>query len=147
MRIYEVPAEMKKDERGFSIVELLIVCVVIGVIASLAVPHLQKGIRASENGNMYATLKTISSAEVDFYQKNGRFGRLAEVNNILSNSLGTSSPPDIVHGKFVVSMVPATPTDVELKDTFVITATRNVAGEGVIYVYKVTGSGIDPIFP
>ena len=138
---------MKKDERGFSIVELLIVCVVIGVIASLAVPHLQKGIRASENGNMYATLKTISSAEVDFYQKNGRFGRLAEVNNILSNSLGTSSPPDIVHGKFVVSMVPATPTDAELKDTFVITATRNVAGEGVIYVYKVTGSGIDPIFP
>jgi hypothetical protein len=90
---------------------------------------------------MYASLRTLSSAQVDFYQKNGRFGRLAEINNILSNSLGTSSPPDINHGKFVISMVPATPTDPELKIGYTITATRNIAGEGVIYQYELTQGG------
>ncbi|CAN5511939.1 hypothetical protein BH10ACI2_BH10ACI2_22210 [soil metagenome] len=132
---------MKNSERGFSLVELLIVVAVIGVIASLAVPHLQKGIRATENGNMYATMRTIASTQVDFYAKNTRFGRLAELNSLLSNSIGSPSGNDMTRGKFLISMVPATPTDVELKNGYTITATRDVTSEGVIYKYEVTQLG------
>src|SRR5947209_5679011 len=127
---------LKGRKDGFSLIELLIVVTVIGIIAALAVPMLQKGIRASENGNMFASMRTISSTQVNFYSQNGRFGRLSEINNILSNSIGTPSGTDVTRGKFTISMVPASPTDVQLKDGYTITATRNVTGEGVVYQYQ-----------
>jgi len=109
---------------------------------------LQKGIRASENGNMFASMRTIASTQVNFYSQNGRFGRLSEINNILSNSIGTPSGTDVTRGKFVLSMVPATPTDAQLKDGYTITATRNISGEGVVYEYQLTQAGeIQQILP
>lgn len=130
-----------KSERGFSLVELLVVVAVIGIIASIAVPHLQKAIRATENGNTYATLRTVASTQMNFYSQNNRFGKLNEINNILSNSIGTQIGDEIHRGKFIFEMVPATPTDAELRVGYTINATRNVAGEGVIYKYEVTQTG------
>lgn len=130
-----------KKESGFSIIELLIVVVIIGIVASVAVPALQKGLRAAENGNTFATMRTIASTQVNYFSQNNRFGRLIEVNNILSSSIGTNSGNDINRGKFVFSMSPAVPTDLELRNGYTITATRNVAGEGVTYVYELTQGG------
>jgi len=133
---------IRGKNEGFSLIELLIVVVVIGVIAALAVPMLQKGILASENGNTFASMKTIASTQMSFYSQNGRFGRLREINNLLSGSIGApSGTDDINRGKFVLSMVPAAPTDAELKDGYTITATRSVTGEGVIYEYELTQAG------
>ena len=131
----------KRSERGFSIIELLIVVLIVGIIASLAVPHLQKGIRAAENGNMFATLRTIGSTQVSFYAQNSRFGRLSEINNVLSSSLGTMVGNELDRGKFALTMTPAAPSDTELKQGYTITATRNVASEGVIYVYQLSQTG------
>ena len=130
-----------KGEGGFSVIELLLVCVVIGTIAAIAIPHLQKAIRAAENGNTFSMMRTISSTQVNYYSLNGRFGRLTEINNILSSSIGTQIGTDIIRGKFTISMAPAAPTDAELRNGFTITATRNVASEGVIYVYELTQAG------
>ncbi len=131
----------KKRERGFSLIELLLVVTVIGVIAVIAIPHLQKAVRAAENGNMYATLRTVSGQQVDFYGRTNRFGRLIEVNNLLSGSLGANSGNDVNRGKFVLSMVPAAPTDTELKNGFTITATRNIANEDQVFVYQLNQTG------
>ena len=131
----------EKGERGFSLVELLLVVVVIGIVAIIAIPHLQKALRAAENGNTFATLRTVAGQQVDFYSRNGRFGRLVEVNNLLSGSLGTNSGNDVNRGKFVFSMVPATPSDTELKNAYTITATRNVTSENQVFVYQVTQTG------
>ena len=130
-----------KRESGFSLIELLIVVVIVGIIASVAVPALQKGLRAAENGNTFATMRTIASTQVNYYSQNNRFGRLTEVNNLLSSSIGTNSGNDINRGKFVLSMSPAVPTDQELRNGYTITATRNIAGEGVTYVYELTQGG------
>ncbi len=133
---------MKKErEGGFSLIELLLVVVIIGIIASLAVPWLQRGIRAAENGNAFATMRTISSGQVNFYSQQNRFGRLIEINNILSGSLGTPSGNNINRGKFVLTMTPAVPSDPELRVGYTVTATRNVAGEDAIYVYELTQAG------
>lgn len=130
-----------KSEGGFSIIELLLVCVVIGIIAAIAVPHLQKAIRAAENGNTFSMMRTVSSTQVNFYSLNSRFGRLNEINNILSSSIGTQIGNDIVRGKFTFSMSPAVPTDSELRNGYTVTATRSVLNEGVTYVYEVTQAG------
>ena len=86
-------------------------------------------------------MRSVSGQQVDFYSRNGRFARIVEVNNMVSGSLGTNSGSDVNRGKFVLSMVPASPTDVELKNGFTITATRNVASEGQMYVYQLTQTG------
>lgn len=130
-----------RRQEGFSIIELLIVVVIIGIVAVLAVPALQKGLRAAENGNTFATMRTIASTQVGYYSQNDRFGRLSEINNVLSQSLGTTSGNQINRGKFVFDMTPAAPTNSELRNGFTITATRSVAGEGVVYKYELTQTG------
>lgn len=131
----------RANQRGFSLIELLIVVVVVGIVASLAVPALQKGIRAAENGNAFGSMRAISSSQVGFFSSNNRFGRLAEINNTLSGSLGTVVGNQINHGKFVFEMAPAAPTDAELRQGYTITATRNVTGEGLIYKYEIDQTG------
>ena len=130
-----------RHESGFSLIELLLVVVIIGIVASLAVPALQKGLRATENGNTFATMRTIASTQVGYYSQNNRFGRLSEINNVLSQSVGTTTGNQINRGKFVFDMAPVAPTNAELRDGFTITATRNVASEGVIYKYELTQTG------
>lgn len=132
---------MNRRESGFSMVELLVVVVIVGIVASLAVPALQKAIRAAENGTTFATMKTMASTQTGIYHQSGRFGRLNEINNLLSGGVGTLMGNDIYRGKFVISMVPPVPTDLELRDSYTIEATRNVAGEGVIYKYEITQAG------
>jgi len=139
---------MRGKQNGFSLIELLIVVTVVGIIAALAVPMLQKGIRASENGNTFASMRTIASTQVGFYSQNGRFARITEINNLLSGAIGTPSGTDVIRNKFTLSMVPASPTDTQLRDGYTITATRNMAGEGVVYQYQLTQAGeIQQILP
>jgi prepilin-type N-terminal cleavage/methylation domain-containing protein len=131
----------RKGDGGFSVVELLIVCAVVGIIAAIAVPHLQKALRATENGNTFATIRTVASTQVNFFSQNNRFGRITEINNLLASAIGTNSGNEVIRGKFVLAMTPAAPTDAELRNGYTLTATRNVAGEGVVYVYQVTQTG------
>jgi len=129
----------KSNEQGFSLIELLIVCVIIGIVAALAVPFLQKAVRASENGNTFASMRAISSTQVGFFQRSGRFGRLTEINNLLGNGLGTPSGNDLTRGKFLFTLEQT--TDAELRERYTILATRQVTGEGQTYQYRITESG------
>jgi prepilin-type N-terminal cleavage/methylation domain-containing protein len=133
--------DMSKDNKsGFSLIELLLVVAIIGIVAALAVPALQKGIRAAENGTTFATMRTISSTQVGYFSQNNRFGRLTELQNVLSNGLGTTAGERVVRGRYIFEMNPVSPTDAELSREFTITATRSVADD-VIYKYELTHTG------
>jgi len=130
-----------KNIAGFSLIELLLVVVTIGILVAMAVPKLQQTVRMAENGQTFATMRSISSTQVGYFSSHGRFARLTELNNIMSGALGTTRVNEIDRGKFVLSMTPAAPTDLELKDGYTIIATRNQANETIVYIYKLTESG------
>lgn len=114
-----------KKEDGFSIVELLLVVVIIGVISSIAIPYLQKGIVAADNGNAVASMRVIISSEVGYYAQNNRFARLNELNSMSQNSLGRTSGTSLIRGKFTFVLSPdPNPPDADLRNGFTITATK-----------------------
>lgn len=138
---------LRNKQSGFSLVELLLVVVIIGIITALAVPALQKGIRSAENGTTFATLRAISSTQVMFYSQNNRFGRLPELQQIMGNGIGVTTGDRVVRGRYVFEMTPVTPTDGELATEYVITATRNVSDD-IVYKYELTQTGkITQILP
>ena len=134
-------------EQGFSIIEMLLVVVIVGIIAAMAVPAYQKGMWAAENGSAFGTMRTIASTQVTFYSQNSRFGRLDEINTALSNGAGIIVGDKLVRGKYVFEMTPPVPTDDELVTEYVITATRDVVGDAM-YQYELTQTGrIVQVYP
>lgn len=126
------------DERGFSVTEILVVCVVLLVVSTLAVPSLQKALLAGESGHVYATMRTIQTMQATHYTQNGRFARLSELNTESGDTLLTNSGGQLIRAKFAFATVPPSPSDAQLRNGYQIRATRTV--DGVLYSYVLTQS-------
>jgi prepilin-type N-terminal cleavage/methylation domain-containing protein len=68
-----------RKEQGFSLIELLIVVVIIGVILALAIPGLQRARRYAQAGSAIQSLRTITTAE-NLYERRFRvYASLADL--------------------------------------------------------------------
>lgn len=130
-----------KKQSGFSLIELLLVIVIIGVLATITFPFLYSAKNAAQNGNAFASMRTIASSQVSYFSQNGRFGRFDELNSAQMNGLGTVTSNVLTRDKFTFTMTPGTPTDAQLRSGYSITATKSVSGSELPNVISLTQTG------
>jgi prepilin-type N-terminal cleavage/methylation domain-containing protein len=103
----------RTKQKGFSLIELLIVVTILGIVASIAIPNMYASIRTANEASAISSMRIINSGQATYQSTigSGDFGTLNNLRSqgIIDTVLGNA--PNIKSGyRFTLSTNPRTPT-------------------------------------
>ena len=88
------PAVMRNKQKGFSLIELLIVVAIILIIAAIAIPNLLRSKMAANEASAVGSLRTLNTASVTYSTTYG--GYPGGLTNLSPATPATSTSADLV---------------------------------------------------
>jgi prepilin-type N-terminal cleavage/methylation domain-containing protein len=136
-----------KQERGFSLIELLMVVTIMGILSVIAFPVLHRARQRAQAASAVQALRTVGSGQLLYERKHSTYGTFAQLlsENVLDPALTTGTRSDylfnlVVAGTGKTYTITATPlVDATQSDYFFMDTT------GVIRFNK--GSAADVSSP
>jgi prepilin-type N-terminal cleavage/methylation domain-containing protein len=126
-----------KNQKGFSLVELLVVVIIIAIIAAIAIPNLLASRRAANEASAISTLRTYHSAEATYQATTGNsthYGNETDLAGLVDAILATNDPTKSGYA-FALSVDGTGPTD---STNYCATATPSSQGSTGTRVFGIS---------
>ena len=137
---------MKKIQKGFTLIELMIVVAIIGILAAVAIPAYQDYITKAKLSKITSTLDPLKIAIQTYFNENGNMlvFNQTEINRLNNQPIvGTEAVPDAWYSLGLTRLMVVPPELVSIQYIGNAAAGLNRASIQLLFAPQGIGAGID----